>query len=102
MLWTYTCHSSVCFRMQAKTNFIQLTTNGVEYSMCIRIKALKSYSSWKWIALMHWHGNATSSSDEQILELNGNQPQVSEVGSFFFILRLTQEKCTYTNTAINN
>ena len=29
--------------MQTKTKFIQLTTYGIEYSMCIRIKALKNY-----------------------------------------------------------
>lgn len=93
--------------MQNKTKFIQLTTYGIEYSMCIRIKALESYPYWKWIALMGWNGLAVSSyaissSDEQFLELNGNQPEVLEVGNFSFILRLTQERCAYTNTTINN
>lgn len=44
----------------------------------------------------------SSSTDEQLLELNGNQPAVLEVDTFPFVLRLTQERCAYTNTAINN
>lgn len=38
--------------------------------------------------------------DEQLLELSGNQPEVLDVGSFPFILRLIRERCAYINTAI--
>lgn len=51
----------------------------------------------KWLGRVFF---ASSSTDEQLLELSGNQPEVLEVGNFPFILRLTQERCSYTNAAL--
>lgn len=104
--YIYTCQSSVWSRMQTKAKFIELTTYCIKYSI-FKDKCSQCSPYWNWVALMCWSGlagssYAISSTDEQLLELNGNQPEVLDVGSFSFILRLIQERCAYINTAINN
>lgn len=90
--------------MQTKTEFIQLTTSCFESSIYIKVKALISLELSS-TAVLKWCGVCpypSSSTDEQLLELNVNQPAVLEIGTFPFVLRLTQERCAYTNTAIKN
>lgn len=55
------CHSSVCPRLQTKTNFIQLTAYCVRYSVCIYNKGSQGLPLLRRVALMCWTGLAVSS-----------------------------------------